>query len=138
LKASRSSQQFACTLEFANVQEVGHDIIGENVIRVSTTSGQNMMSLSISREIVQHLTRALVRAAPTIDLSGKVSVLFDEEFQRDDQTESIPLDQLVADTASAEMLEDEPKAAQHLSEFRTRLLKSLKLVDQAIVSLPKH
>ena len=96
-----------------------------------------MMSLSISREIGRHLTSALVRTAPIIDLSGKVSVLFDDEFQRDDQTESIPLDQLVANSVSPEMLEDEPEAAQHLAKFRTRLLKSLELVDQAMASLPK-
>ena len=95
------------------------------------------MSLSISREIGQHFTSALVRAIPTIDLSGKVSVLFNDEFQRDDQTESIPLDQLIANAVSPEMLEDEPDAAQQLSEFRTRLLKSLELVEQTIASLPK-
>ena len=95
------------------------------------------MSLSISREIGRHLTSALVRTVPTIDHSGKVSVLFDDEFQRDDQTESIPLDQLIANAVSPEMLEDEPDAAQQLSEFRTRLLKSLELVEQTIASLPK-
>ena len=95
------------------------------------------MSLSITREISQHLTSALVRATPTIELSGKVSVLLDDEFQRDNQTESTPLDQLVAEAVSPEMLEDEPDAAQQLSEFRVRLLKSLELVDQAIASLPK-
>ena len=95
------------------------------------------MSLLISREISQHLTSASVRAAPTIELSGKVSVLFDDEFQRDDQTESIPLNQLVADAVSPEMLEGEPDAAGMLAEFRIRLLKSLELVEQAIASLPK-
>ena len=75
--------------------------------------------------------------SPTIDLSGKVSVLFDDEFQRDDQTKLIPLNQLVADAVSPEMLQDESDAAQQLSEFRSRLLKSLELVEQAIASLPK-
>ena len=95
------------------------------------------MSLSITREISKNLTSALVRATPTIDLSGKVSVLFDDEFQRDDQTDSIALDQLVAEAVSPEMLEDEPDAAQQLSKFRSRLLKSLELVEHAIASLPK-
>ena len=137
MRALRGSQQFTCTLDVANVQEVGQAIIGENVIRVSTTSGQNIMSLSISREIGQRLTSALVGVTPTIELSGKVSVLLDDEFQRDDQKESTPLDQLVAEAVSPEMLEDEPDAAQQLSEFRSRLLKSLELVEQAIASLPK-
>ena len=95
------------------------------------------MSLSISHEIGRHLTNASVRATSTIELSGKVSVLLDDEFQRDDQTESIPLDQLVANAVSPEMLEDEPDAAQQLSEFHSRLLKSLEHVEQAIASLPK-
>lgn len=95
------------------------------------------MSLLISREISQHLASASVRAAPTIELSGKVSVLFDDEFQRDDQTESIPLDQLVADAVSQEMLQDETDAAQILLKFRSRLLKSLEHIDEAIASLPK-
>ena len=137
MRASRGSQQFTCTLEVANVQEAGQVTIGENVIHVSTTTGQNIMSLSISREIGQHFTSALVRTVPTIDHSGKVSVLFDDEFQRDDQIESIPLDQLIARAISPEMLEDEPEAPSMLVEFRTRLLKSLELVDQAIASLPK-
>jgi hypothetical protein len=137
LKAPRGSQQFTCTLEVANVQELGHDTIGENVIRVATTSGQNLMSVSISREIGRHLTSALVRAAPTIGLDGKVSITFDDEFQSANHVTTISLDQLVADAVSPEMLKDEPQVAQLLSEFRTRLLKSLELVDQAIASLPK-
>lgn len=119
------------------MQAVRNDVVGENVIRVSTASGQSIMSLSISREIGLHLTNALLRAEPTIDLSGNVSIMFDDEFQSADHLTTISLDQLIADAVSPEMLEDEPKAAQHLSEFRTRLLKSLELVEQAITSLPK-
>jgi hypothetical protein len=95
------------------------------------------MSVSISREIGRHLTNALVRAAPTIGLDGNVSIMFDDDFQSADHVTTISLDQLVADAVSPEMLEDEPQAAQHLSEFRTRLLKSLELVEQAIASLLK-
>jgi hypothetical protein len=137
LKASRGSQQLTCTLEVASVQEVGSDATGENVIRVATTSAQSLMSLSISREIGRHLTNALGRAAPTIDLSGKVSVIFDDEFHSDDQIESIPLNQLIADAVSPEMLDDEPEATQLLSQFRNRLVKSLAHVEQAIASLLK-
>jgi hypothetical protein len=137
LKASRGSQQFTCTLEVAIAQEDGPATIGESVIRVATTSGQNLLSMTISTEIGRHLTSALVHATPTIDLSGKVSVIFDNEFQPFDHVLRISLDQLVADAVSREMLEDEPEAAHMLAKFRTRLLKSLELVDQAIASLPK-
>ena len=51
--------------------------------------------------------------------------------------EGLPIDQLVAQSVSSDMLEDEPEGPQMLFEFRARLLKSLDLVDQAIKSLPK-
>lgn len=95
------------------------------------------MSLSISREIGLHLTNALVRAEPTIDLSGNVSVIFDDEFQSTDIAATISLDQLVANAGSSDMLEDEPEAASMLAGFRSRLLKSLEFVEKAIASLPK-
>ena len=45
--------------------------------------------------------------------------------------------QLVSQAVAPEMLQDEPEAAQILSKFRARLLKSLEHVEQAIASLPK-
>jgi len=115
LKASRGSRQFTCTLEVANVQEVGHDTIGKNVIRVATNSGQNLISVSISREIGRLLTNALVRAAPTIGLDGNVSIMFDDEYQSADHVTTIALDRLVADAVSADMLDDESDAAAMLA-----------------------
>ena len=137
LKAPRNPQRFSCTIEVAAVQNNESDAFEGKVIRIATISGQNLLSLDISTEIDRLPTAALVRAAPTIDLSGKVGMIFDDEFQQDDRTESIPLDQLVADTVSPDMLEDELEAEQLLFQFRTRLLKSLELVDQAIAALPK-
>ena len=95
------------------------------------------MSLSISREIGQHFTSALAQAAPSIDIDGSVTVMFDNEIQQTIQVASLAFDRLVADAIAPEMLEDEPKSAQMLAKFRNRLLKSLELVDQAIASLPK-
>ena len=95
------------------------------------------MSLSISREIGLLLTNALGRAEPTIDLCGNVGITLDDEIQFTDIAATISLDQLVANAGTSDMLTDEPEAAQHLSEFRARLLKSLEHVDRAIASLPK-
>ena len=137
MKVSRHPQRFPCTIEVASAQEKGGDDNKEDVIRVATTSGQNLLSMTISTEIGRHLTRALLPATPMIDVSGHLTIINNDEFQLVDQIETIPLDQLVADAVSPKMLEDEPEALQHLAEFRTRLLKSLELVDQAIASFPK-
>jgi hypothetical protein len=137
LKAPRNRQRYTCTLEVAGTQEAHRGDTGENVILVATTSGKNLLSLSISREISQHITSTLAQATPLINIDGSVTIMLHDEFQQNDQGKSVPLDQLIAKAISPEMLEDEPQAAQHLSEFRTRLIKSLEHVDEAIASLPK-
>jgi hypothetical protein len=137
LKAPRNLQPLSCTLEVAANQENEHDDTGEAIIRITTPSGQNLMSLSISREIGQHLTFALAQATPSIDINGSVTVMFDNEVQQTIQVATVAFDQLVAQAVSSEMLEDEPEAVQMLSKFRDRLLKSLEHVEQAIALLPK-
>ncbi len=137
MKVPRNPRRLSCTLEIAANQENEHDDIGEAVIRIATPSGQNLMSLSISHEIGQHITSALTKAIPSIDIDGGVTVMFDSEVQQTIQVATVALDQLIAEAISPEMLEDEPDAAQMLSKFRNRLLRSLELVDQAIASLPK-
>ncbi len=137
MKVSRHPQRFTCAIEVASAQEKGGDNNKEDVIRVATTSGQNLLSMTITTEIGRHLTRALLQATPMIDVSGHLSIINNDEFQLIDEIETIPLDQLVADAVSPKMLEDEPEALQHLAEFRARLLKSLEHIDEAIASLPK-
>ena len=137
LKAPRNLQHFSCTIDVVAMHENNHDGTDENVIRIATTSGRSLLSVSISPEISQHITSALAQATAAINIDGSVITLYDDVFQRDEQIESIPLDQLVTDAVSPEMLVDEPEAAQHLAEFRSRLLKSLEHVDQAISSLAK-
>ena len=95
------------------------------------------MSLSISREIGQHITSALVQAIALVNVDGSVSAMFDDNVRQTNQTTAVALDQLVAEAVSSEMLEDEPEVLQHLSEFRTRLVKSLAHVDKAIAQLSK-
>ena len=93
--------------------------------------------MSIPAEQLLQATAQELDHQPLLSFQGCVSVISDVISLSQLANRPIPLDQLVADVVSPEMLEDEPEAAQHLSEFRTRLLKSLELVDQAIASLPK-
>jgi hypothetical protein len=137
LKAPRNPHRLSCTLELTANQENEHDDTGEAVIRIATPSGQNLISLSIAREIGQHIISAITQANPSIDTDGTVTVILDDEVQQTIQVAAVALDQLVAEAIAPEMLEDEPEAAQMLSKFRDRLLKSLEHVEQAIASLPK-
>ena len=96
MKVPRNPRRLSCTLEFPANQENEHDDIGEAVIRIVTPSGQNLMSLSISHEIGQHITSALTKAIPSIDIDGGVTVMFDSEVQQTIQVATVALDQLIA------------------------------------------
>ena len=119
------------------MQENEHNDIGENVIRIAMPGGQSLLSLSISREVGQHITSAFVQATPLVNIDGGVSAMFNDDFRQTNQPAAVALDQLVADAVAPKMLEDEPDVTQMLTKFRLRLLKSLEYVDQAIKSLPK-
>jgi hypothetical protein len=135
LKAPHKFQRLSCTLEIASMQE--SDDVSENVMRVTTKSGQNLLSLLIAPEIGQHIAAAYAEATCSINIDGCVVVMFEHEFQPSVHAAAIPLDQLVASAVSADMLEDELDATAMLTEFRARLLKSLEYVDQAIASFTK-
>ena len=137
MRAPRNPHRLSCTLELSANRESEHDDTGEAVIRIATPSGQNLMSLSIAHEIVQHMDSARAQATPSINIDGSVTVMFDDDVQQTIQVVPVGLDQLVAEAISTEMLEDEPEIAQMLAKFRDRLLKSLEHVEQAIASLPK-
>jgi hypothetical protein len=133
LKAPHKFQRLSCTLEIASTQE--SDDVSENVMRVTTSSGQNLLSLLIAPEIGQHIAAAYAEATCSINIDGCVVVMFEHEFEPSVHAAAIPLDQLVASAVSADMLEDELDATAMLIEFRTRLLNSLEYVDLAIASL---
>jgi hypothetical protein len=137
LKAPRNPHRLSCTLELTYNQENRHDDTGEAVIRIATPSGQNLISLSIAHEISQNIASAITHATPSINIDGCVTVMFDDDVQRTTQVVAVGLDQLVAEAIGPDMLEDEPKAAQMLSKFRDRLIKSLEHVEKAIALLPK-
>ena len=106
------------------------------VVELQDTAGLAVASMSFPME---QLSRAIMRELnyqPLLSLDGCVSVISDEISLSQLESPPIALDQLVADAVFPEMLEDEPEAAQHLSEFRTRLLKSLERVEEAIAALP--
>ena len=107
------------------------------VVQLQFVDGLALASISVpSNQLLKAITQRLAHY-PLISLDGFVSIASDEivEASRDDKT--IALDQLVADAVSLEMLEDEPEAPSKLTEFRTRLLKSLEFVETAIASLPR-
>jgi hypothetical protein len=137
LKAPRNPQRFPCTLDVAVNQENELDDTGEAVIHIATPSGQNLVSLSIAHEIIQHIASARAQATPSINIDGSVTVMFDDDVQQTIQVVTVELELLVADAIAPEMLEDELEAAQMLAKFRDRLLKSLEHVELAIASLPK-
>jgi predicted amino acid-binding ACT domain protein len=136
LKAPRNPHRLSCTLELTDIQENEHDDSSEAVIRIATPSGQNLILLSIAREIGRQIASALVQATPSINIDGSVTVMFDD-VQQTVQVAIVDIDQLVAEAIALEMLEDEPEAPLMLTKFRDRLLRSLKHVEQAIASLSK-
>ena len=80
LKAPRIPQPFKCTLEVTASQEDGHDDADEHIIRVATTSGGNLLSVSISRKLSQRLAPVPAQTIPFIDIGGSVGVMFDDDF----------------------------------------------------------
>ncbi len=137
MKAPRNPHRLTCTLEITANQESEYGGTGEAVIRIATPSGQNLISLSIAREIGQHIASARVQVTPSINIDGSTTVMFDDDLQQTIQAVTVGLDQLVAEAIAPEMLEDEPEVAKMLSKFRDRLLKSLEHVEKAIASLSK-
>ena len=91
----------------------------------------------IPTECLLQATAEKLNHRPLVSIDGFAMAISDEISLSQLKIQPIALDQLVADAVSAEMLEDEPNAAQQLSEFRIRLLKSLEHVEKAIASLPK-
>ena len=107
------------------------------VVELQDSAGLAVASMSVLMEQLLPAISQELEQQPFLSLEGCVSVISDVISLSQLKIQPIALDQLVADAVSAEMLEDEPNAAQQLSEFRIRLLKSLEFVEQAIATLPK-
>ena len=107
------------------------------VFELSDARGSTMASVSMPSETMNGLLRTYLSIFVQLQLDGTVlqdSVIC--TFMSAPSTETDIL-QLVLQAVAPKMLEDEPEAAQLLSKFRDRLLKSLEHVEQAIASLPK-
>jgi hypothetical protein len=111
-----------------------HNLI---VIELADPHGSTLASVSIPSVTINELLRPYLSIFVELQLDGTVSM--DSEICAPTLEPSTETDllQLVSQAVVLEMLEDELEAAQLLSKFRDRLLKSLEHVDQAIASLPK-
>jgi hypothetical protein len=107
------------------------------VVELQDANSLTIASLSVpSYQLLQAVSQKL-KCYPLITPGGIVSVASDQTIQPLPPTQSITLDQLIADGISSDMLDDELNVAKMLSKLRTRLLKSLEYVEKAIASLPK-
>jgi hypothetical protein len=96
-----------------------------------------MASLSVPSDQLLAAVLQRLECYLMISPNGIVSIASDQIAKPLPLVKTLTLDQLIADGISFDMLDDEPKAANMLSELRARLLKSLEYVEQAIASLPK-
>ena len=126
------------TLKLSWPSDQAHLAGGQHVV----VELQNAISLTIaslsapSDQLMQAVSQKL-RCYPLLSPDGTVSIASDETAEPLPSTQTFTLDQLIANGVSSDMLDDEPKVANMLSELRARLLKSLEYVEQAIASLPK-
>ncbi len=107
------------------------------IVELRNANTHTVASFSVpSDQLLQAVSQKL-KCYPIMTPDGIVSVVSDETAEPLPPTRSNTIDQLIADGISSDMLDDELKVANMLSELRTRLLKSLELVEKAITLLPK-
>jgi hypothetical protein len=105
------------------------------VVELQDSAGLAVASVSVLKEQLLSAITQELDYQPLLSLEGCVSAISDWSLSSQAENRPLALDLLVADAVSPEMLEDEPEATQLLSQFRTRLIKSLEHVDTAIASL---
>lgn len=105
---------------------------------VSYIAADNSVAIKLTLSKLQ--AAALIgelNVSPSVNLDGTIYVSIDSDVLELPTGKAVYIDEFVCQAVQPDMLEDEPKAASMLAEFRTRLLKSLKHVDTALASLPK-
>jgi hypothetical protein len=107
------------------------------VVELQDANSLTMASLSLPCDQLLQAVSQKLKCYPLMTPDGVVSVVSDEVAEALPANQTISLDQLIAESISSDMLEDEPEAANMLFELRARLINSLEHVEQAIVSLPK-
>jgi hypothetical protein len=107
------------------------------VLKLQDANNQTMASLSVPSDQLRKAMSQKLKCYSLMTPNGIVTVASDETEEPLPSDKTITLDQLIGDGISSDMLDDEPNAANMLSELHSRLLKSLELVELAIASLPK-
>lgn len=100
------------------------------------TDNSIAIKLALSRKQAAGLIGEL-SASPNVNLDGTIYVSINADVLELPIGKAVTIDEFVYQAVQPDMLENEPEAANMLAEFRTRLLKSLEHVEQAIASLPK-
>jgi hypothetical protein len=115
-----------------------HLSVGTNehvAIELQDTGGRSVALLSVPEDqFYQELSRIL-KPCVLMSPEGLISASWEESMMELDTIKAISIDQFIAEAISPEMLEDEPEAAQMLTKFRDRLLKSLEHLEKALASL---
>jgi hypothetical protein len=106
-------------------------------IELQDTSGRSVVLMSVPGDQLHQELSRILKPNVLMSLEGLISASWEESMLEFGAIKAISIDQFIAEAISPDMLEDEPEAAQMLSHFRDRLLKSLEHVEQALASLPK-
>jgi hypothetical protein len=106
-------------------------------IELQDKSGRSVALMSVPDDQLQQELSRILKPCALISPEGLISATLEESTLEIGAIKAISIDQAIAEAISPDMLEDEPDAAQMLSKFRDRLLKSLEHVEKAIASLPK-
>jgi hypothetical protein len=111
---------------------------GQVTIELQDTSGRFIALMSVPEEQLYEKLSRILKPYVLMSPEGLISASLEESTLGLGAEEAISIDQVIAEAIAPEMLEDEPEAAQMLSKFRDRLLKSLEHVEKAIASLPRE
>jgi hypothetical protein len=115
-----------------------HLSVGTNeqvTIELQDTSGRSVAVLSVPEDQLHQELSRILNPSVLMSLQGMILISLEEATHEPDAEGAIAIDQLIAEAISIEMLEDEPEAAQMLTKFRDRLLKSLEHLEKALASL---
>jgi hypothetical protein len=115
-----------------------HLSVGTNehvAIELQDTGGRSVALLSVPEDQFHQELSRILKPCVLMSPEGLISASWEESMLELDTIKAISIDQFIAEAISPEMLEDEPEAAQMLTKFRDRLLKSLEHLEKAIASL---
>jgi hypothetical protein len=110
---------------------------GHVTIELQDTSGRSIALMSVPEDQLHQELSRILKPYVLMSPEGLISASLEESTLDLGAEEAISIDQVIADAISPDMLDDEPEAAEMLSKFRDRLLKSLVHIEKAIASLPK-